>query len=77
MERGETEGRITTNLRALFASQPSGAAGFNLILQTGMQVDKDQPERSAAAQSGAFAERQARVRLHLPHHGAGAPGRHQ
>jgi tripartite-type tricarboxylate transporter receptor subunit TctC len=43
MERGETEGRITTNLRALFASQPSGAAGFNLILQTGMRVDKDQP----------------------------------
>jgi tripartite-type tricarboxylate transporter receptor subunit TctC len=43
MERGETEGRITTNLRALFASQPSGVAGFNLILQTGMRVDKDQP----------------------------------
>jgi len=43
MELGETEGRITTNLRALFASQPSGAADFNLILQTGMRVDKDQP----------------------------------
>jgi tripartite-type tricarboxylate transporter receptor subunit TctC len=43
MERGETEGRITTNLRALFASRANGAAGFNLILQTGMQVDKDQP----------------------------------
>jgi len=41
MERGETEGRITTNLRALFASNPSGAAGFNVVIQTGMQPDRD------------------------------------
>jgi tripartite-type tricarboxylate transporter receptor subunit TctC len=41
MERGETEGRITTNLRALFASNPVGASAFNIILQTGMKTDKD------------------------------------
>src|SRR5262245_39829916 len=41
MERGETEGRITTNLRALFASHPAGASAFNVILQTGMKTDKD------------------------------------
>jgi hypothetical protein len=43
MERGETEGRITTNLRALFASNPAGASAFNVILQTGMKIDKDFP----------------------------------
>jgi len=43
MERGETEGRITTNLRALFASQPSGPSGFNVVIQTGMRPDKDHP----------------------------------
>jgi tripartite-type tricarboxylate transporter receptor subunit TctC len=43
MERGETEGRITTNLRALFASHASGAAGFNVIAQIGMQPDKEHP----------------------------------
>ncbi len=41
MERGETEGRITTNLRALFASNANGAAGFNVVIQTGMKADKD------------------------------------
>src|SRR5262245_7085364 len=43
MERGETEGRITTNLRALFASHPTGAAGFNVIIQIGIRPDKDHP----------------------------------
>src|SRR5262249_40204008 len=42
MERGETEGRITTNLRALFASHASGASGFNVIAQVGMQPDKEE-----------------------------------
>ena len=41
MERGETEGRITTNLRALFASHISGAADFNVVVQIGVQADKD------------------------------------
>jgi hypothetical protein len=41
MERGETEGRITTNLRALFASHENGAAGFNVVIQTGVKADKD------------------------------------
>jgi len=41
MERGETEGRITTNLRALFASHANGPAGFNVVVQIGVQADKD------------------------------------
>jgi tripartite-type tricarboxylate transporter receptor subunit TctC len=43
MERGEAEGRPTTNLRALFAGNPNGAAAFNVIIQIGMQPDKEQP----------------------------------
>ncbi len=44
MQRGETEGRITTNLRALFASQPGGAEAFNVVLQLGMQPEPDHPK---------------------------------
>ena len=41
MERGETDGRITTNLRALFAAHANGADGFNVLVQVGLQADKD------------------------------------
>lgn len=48
MERGETEGRTTTNLRALYAStaknpNSKGAADFNVIIQVGMHKDKEYP----------------------------------
>src|SRR5262249_10742569 len=41
MERGETDGRITTNLRALFTTHANGADGFNVLVQVGLQADKD------------------------------------
>jgi tripartite-type tricarboxylate transporter receptor subunit TctC len=45
MDRGETDGRWTTNLRALFASAPASSdvpapARYNIILQIGMEKDK-------------------------------------
>jgi tripartite-type tricarboxylate transporter receptor subunit TctC len=43
MERGEAEGRMTTNLRALFAGTRAGAAEFNVVVQAGMKKDRDQP----------------------------------
>ena len=43
MQRGEAEGRMTTNLRALFAGTPNGASGFNVIIQGGVKKDKDYP----------------------------------
>jgi tripartite-type tricarboxylate transporter receptor subunit TctC len=48
MERGETEGRNTTNLRALFAAASKragskGAADYNVILQIGMEKAKEYP----------------------------------
>jgi tripartite-type tricarboxylate transporter receptor subunit TctC len=43
MERGETEGRITTNLRALFASAHNDASAFHVLLQIGTRKDKDHP----------------------------------
>jgi tripartite-type tricarboxylate transporter receptor subunit TctC len=47
MDRGETDGRWTTNLRALFASAPAGgspgSARYNVILQVGMEKDKEFP----------------------------------
>jgi tripartite-type tricarboxylate transporter receptor subunit TctC len=43
MQRGEAEGRMTTNLRALFAGTPNGASEFNVVVQGGIKKDKDQP----------------------------------
>jgi hypothetical protein len=48
MERGESEGRMTTNLRALFAAAATrpgsqGEADYNVILQIGMEKAKDYP----------------------------------
>jgi len=48
MERGETEGRNTTNLRALYAAaarrpDSKGAADYNVILQIGMEKAKEYP----------------------------------
>jgi tripartite-type tricarboxylate transporter receptor subunit TctC len=43
MERGEAEARTTTNLRALFATSPKGAADFNVIVQGGVKKDKNYP----------------------------------
>jgi tripartite-type tricarboxylate transporter receptor subunit TctC len=42
MERGEAEGRMTTNLRALFAGAPGGAADFNVVIQAGMKKSPDE-----------------------------------
>jgi tripartite-type tricarboxylate transporter receptor subunit TctC len=45
MDRGETDGRWTTNLRALFASSTAAASGrHNVILQIGMERDKTFPD---------------------------------
>lgn len=43
MQRGEAEGRMTTNLRALFAGSANGAADFNVILQMGLKKAPDYP----------------------------------
>jgi tripartite-type tricarboxylate transporter receptor subunit TctC len=43
MQRGEAEGRTTTNLRALFAGSPKGAADFNVIVQAGLRKSPDHP----------------------------------
>lgn len=37
VERGEADGRTTTNLPALFAGNARGADAFNLVLQTGIE----------------------------------------
>jgi tripartite-type tricarboxylate transporter receptor subunit TctC len=46
MERGEIEGRGTSNPRAMFAGQagPDGKPPFNLILQWGLTKDRDYPQ---------------------------------
>jgi tripartite-type tricarboxylate transporter receptor subunit TctC len=44
MQRGEAEGRTTTNLRALFAASPKGAADFNVIVQAGLRKAPDHPD---------------------------------
>jgi tripartite-type tricarboxylate transporter receptor subunit TctC len=44
MQRGEAEGRTTTNLRALFAGSPKGAADFNVVLQAGLRKAPDHPD---------------------------------
>ena len=43
MQRGEAEGRVTTNLRALFATTPGGADAFNVIIQAGVRKDPNFP----------------------------------
>jgi hypothetical protein len=48
MERGETEGRTTTNLRALYAAAATrpnskGEADYNVILQIGVEKAKEYP----------------------------------
>ena len=42
MQRGETEGRVTTNLRALFAT--TNRSDYNIPLQIGMKKDKENPK---------------------------------
>jgi hypothetical protein len=49
MERGESEGRMTTNLRALYAAAATrpnskGAADYNVLIQIGMAKDKNYPK---------------------------------
>jgi tripartite-type tricarboxylate transporter receptor subunit TctC len=44
MQRGETEGRITTNLRALFAASAGGASDYNIIIQTGVKKAPEYPD---------------------------------
>jgi tripartite-type tricarboxylate transporter receptor subunit TctC len=44
LQRGEAEARWTTNLRSLFAGAPSGAAGFNVVLQVGLKADASYPK---------------------------------
>jgi tripartite-type tricarboxylate transporter receptor subunit TctC len=47
MERGEVEGRGTTNPRTMFIGGPAAADGkpaFNLLLQSGLRKDDDYPE---------------------------------
>jgi tripartite-type tricarboxylate transporter receptor subunit TctC len=42
VDRGEADGRWTTNLRSLFAAS-GGAAAFNVILQVGLKADQNYP----------------------------------
>jgi hypothetical protein len=44
VQRGEAEGRTTTNLRALFAATAGGASAFNVLVQTGLKVAPDYPK---------------------------------
>lgn len=41
VERREVDGRSTTNLPALFATRPEGAAAFNALLQAGLEKSPD------------------------------------
>lgn len=41
VERGEADGRSTTNLPALFATKPDGAAAFNPLLQAGLEKSSE------------------------------------
>lgn len=41
VERREADGRSTTNLPALFATRPDGAAAFHPLLQAGLEKSKD------------------------------------
>ena len=43
VERREVDGRSTTNLPALFATRPDGAAAFNTLLQAGLDKSPDFP----------------------------------
>jgi tripartite-type tricarboxylate transporter receptor subunit TctC len=43
MERGEAEGRTTTNLPVLFATKPQGAEAFNVLLQIGLDRSSQFP----------------------------------
>ncbi|MGH6768796.1 MAG: Bug family tripartite tricarboxylate transporter substrate binding protein [Xanthobacteraceae bacterium] len=44
MQRREAEGRMTTNLRALFGATSGGASAFNILVQTGLKVAPDYPK---------------------------------
>jgi tripartite-type tricarboxylate transporter receptor subunit TctC len=44
VQRGETDGRITSNLRALFAASANGAQDFNVVIQVGLQKSADFPD---------------------------------
>lgn len=44
VQRGEADGRSTTNLPALFATRPDGAAAFNVLLQAGLSKSPDFPD---------------------------------
>ena len=44
VERREADGRSTTNLQALFATRPDGAAAFHALLQAGLQKSRDFPD---------------------------------
>jgi hypothetical protein len=41
VERREADGRSTTNLPALFATRPEGAAAFHALLQAGLDKSPD------------------------------------
>ena len=44
VERREADGRSTTNLPALFATRPDGAAAFNPLLQAGLEKSPEFPD---------------------------------
>ena len=44
VERREADGRSTTNLSALFATRPDGAAAFNPLLQAGLEKSPEFPD---------------------------------
>jgi tripartite-type tricarboxylate transporter receptor subunit TctC len=44
MQRREAEGRMTTNLRALFAATSGGASAFNILVQTGLKAAPGYPK---------------------------------
>ena len=44
VERREADGRSTTNLPALYATRPDGAAAFHALLQAGLEKSSDFPD---------------------------------
>jgi tripartite-type tricarboxylate transporter receptor subunit TctC len=44
VQRGEAEGRTTTNLRALFAATAGGESAFNILVQAGLKAAPEYPK---------------------------------
>ena len=77
VERREVDGRSTTNLPALFATRPDGAAAFYPLLQAGLDKSSRIPGCPAAARTRAQSRAEGRLRIPVACREPGPPGRHQ